>query len=187
MTESLTAKIEGWLFYTGEAVALKDMTNRFGVDMSEIKGALDELKKQLGNHGISLIVHDDTAQLVTAENLSNLIASLKEDEINTDLTRAQSEALAVIAYLAPVQKLKIDFIRGVNSRAVLRNLSMRGLVTKQQTGGVTKYSISPEALAHLGVTESEALPDYSDTREKLQQFTESDVVMSELDKAVNEE
>jgi segregation and condensation protein B len=171
--QSLTAKIESLLFYTQEAMSLKEIAKLCKSEKKAVKKALDELKVELADRGIDLVLADDAAQLVTSLQFSDFIADIKEEEINSDLTEAQSEALATVAYLAPVQKVRIDFIRGVNSQAVLRNLSARGLVNKKTQQNSTTYDLTPEALAHLGITDKEELPEYEETREKLKNFSDN--------------
>ncbi|MEX2369266.1 MAG: SMC-Scp complex subunit ScpB [Candidatus Paceibacterota bacterium] len=168
----LTAKIESLLFYTQEAMSVKEIAKLCGESAGEVETALAKLKEKLAESGLALVTTDKSAQLVTSPNFSDFISEIREEEINTDLTEAQSEALATVAYLAPVQKVRIDFIRGVNSRAVLRNLSVRGLVSRRTADGVSTYDLTPEALAHLGITEKKELPDYEETREKLEAFSE---------------
>jgi len=170
----LTAKIESLLFYSQEAMSVKEIAKLCGESAGEVKDALTELRDELSDSGLALVKTDTSAQLVTSPNLSDFIATIKEEEINTDLTEAQSEALATVAYLAPVQKVRIDFIRGVNSRAVLRNLSARGLVDRATSDGVATYDLTPEALAHLGVTEKSNLPDYEEIHKKLESFSETE-------------
>lgn len=177
----LTAKIQGLLFYTGESVSLSRIAKLCDTDKKSVEQSLDDLKNNLDGSGLDIILHEDTARLVTDASLSDFIADIREQEINSNLTNAQSEALAIIAYLSPVQKIKIDFIRGVNSRAVLRNLSARGLVTKKKQDGRVLYTLTSEALAHLGITDEKELPDYEETREKLYEFTESEDAVAEMD------
>lgn len=174
--DNLTKQIESLLFYTGEETKISRIASLCEVSKSEAQQALEDLQTELEDRGVSLITHDDTAQLVTDESFSDFITEVKEGEIDTNLTSAQSEALAVIAYLSPVKKVRIDFVRGVNSRAVLRNLSARGLIAKKKDNGVVVYKLTAEALAHLGITSQEDLPDYQETREKLQKFSESEVM-----------
>lgn len=177
----LTTKIQGLLFYTGESVSVDKIARLCDTDKKSAEEALGRLKENLKSSGLDLILHEDTARLVTDASLSDFIANIREQEVNTKLTNAQSEALAIVAYLAPVKKVKVDFIRGVNSRAVLRNLSARGLVTKKKKDGRVLYALTSEALAHLGITHEEELPDYEETRGKLYEFTETEEAASEMD------
>lgn len=175
----LTKKLEGLLFYFGEPVSVKQLASHCDVSVGEVREALGSLAEELSDRGVDLVLHDDTAQLVTDADISDLISSAAEKNINTDLTDAQSEALSVVAYLAPVEKMTIDFVRGVNSRAVLRNLSARGLVRKQTRDSTTYYKLTPDTLSHLGINAQDELPDYESTREQLKEFVESDPAADE--------
>lgn len=179
MEPTLIIKLEGLLFYFGESVTVKKLASLCGVSEDDVRTALDELQKELRDRGITLVVHDDSAQLVTDEGIQEIISKAVASDIDTDLTDAQSEALSVIAYLAPVAKHTIDFVRGVNSRAVLRNLSARGLVSKSSQDSTTYYNLSMDAMTHLGITTLEELPDYESTRERLEEFIMSDMMHNE--------
>lgn len=179
METTLTKKLEGLLFYFGEPVSIKKLTTLSGASKDEVANALAVLQNDLTDRGITLVIHDDSAQLVTDEGIQEIINEAVASDIDTDLTDAQSEALSVIAYLAPVTKPTIDFVRGVNSRAVLRNLSARGLISKQSQDSTTYYNLSMDTITHLGITELEELPDYNATRERLEEFVMSDMIYEE--------
>lgn len=179
-SSNLTAKIESVLFYKQEPVKVDELANICEVDESEdIRQAVSKLKTELEDRGMTLIQKEDAVEIVTDNEFSELIAKAKKKEVDTNLTSAQSEALALVAYLAPVSKAKIDFVRGVNSRAVLRNLSTRGLITKKGSGKTNRmYQLTSDALAHLGITNKEELPEYESTRQKLMKFVEEDEVFA---------
>lgn len=178
MTDNVTAKIESYLFYTGDAVSFSDIASACNISTSDVKQSLSALSSQLEDRGVSLILHNDTARLVTAKEYSDFISKIQESERDTDITDAQAEALSVVAYLAPVQKVTVDFIRGVNSRTVLRNLLTRGLIHNYAEDGTTFFTLTSEALGYLGITDLAELPDYKETRRSLQEFIESDTEMS---------
>jgi segregation and condensation protein B len=174
MSVSDTAKIESYLFYSGDTESYSNIAKNCDISTKFLDERLSKLQSELEGRGVSLILHDDSAKLVISKEFSEFIRDIEEKEVNSDLTDAQSEALAVVAYLSPVQKMTIDFIRGVNSRAVLRNLSVRGLVTSSTKDSVSYYTVTSDALAHLGISQTEELPDYSNTREQLREFVQSD-------------
>ena len=76
--------------------------------------------------------------------------------------RAGLETISIILYKAPVPKSEIDFIRGVNSQFILRNLLIRGLVERipSSSGRGGAYRPTLDLLRYLGVTKVEELPDY---------------------------
>ncbi len=83
------------------------------------------------------------------------------------------ETLATIAYKtegadkggAGATRGEIDWVRGVNSSAALRTLLMRGLIEgreDERDKRRIRYSITTEALAHLGLSRIEDLPRYAE-------------------------
>jgi len=169
MSNDLTAQIEALLAVVSEPIRTADIADLLDQDPERIKHATAQLKAQSEDRGLAVIETDGKLQLVTDSKFSDLIEKHRKQEVDSNLTKPQSEALAVIAYMSPATKPTIDFVRGVNSRAVLRNLSTRGLVKKQQD----TYSLTQDALAHLGITDTSELPDFADTRDKLEDFAET--------------
>jgi len=180
MSYDLTVKIESYLYYSGEPESFNDIAKICNVNKNDIVEALHDLSTQLEGRGVSLIIHSDTVQLVITKECSDFISRIRENDVDTNLTDAQAEALSVVAYLAPVPKIILDFIRGVNSRAVLRNLSRRGLVSSSNKDSIRYFTITSEVLAHLGITHLDDLPEYDETREKLQEFVNSDSAMEKF-------
>ena len=69
----------------------------------------------------------------------------------------------IIAYKGPLARIEIDYIRGVNSAFVLRNLTMRGLVERIENPKDARswlYRVSFEFLKYLGLRSIEELPHY---------------------------
>ncbi|MEX2514906.1 MAG: SMC-Scp complex subunit ScpB [Candidatus Paceibacterota bacterium] len=178
MPDKITAKIESYLFYSGDAESFSTLAKHCSISKQDVSIQLDKLSSELTDRGVSLIIHDETAKLVIAKEYSEFIEEIRHASIDSDLTDAQAEALSVVAYLAPVQKMAIDFIRGVNSRAVLRNLAARGLVRSRKENSIKCYVLTSDALAHLGISDTDQLPDYGETRNQLQEFVHSDTQMS---------
>lgn len=169
---NLSAKIEAILFYKREPQTTKELAEACDVKLSLVEEAVRELKDNLKQRGLTMIRgENNTLELAVDPEFSELISAIHKQEINSDLTRPQSEALAVIAYLAPTSKPEIDFIRGVNSRAVLRNLSIRGLIKKKGKRPI-RYNLTHDALAHLGIESPNDLPNYNETKSSLQEFLE---------------
>jgi segregation and condensation protein B len=86
-----------------------------------------------------------------------------KEELTEDLTPASSETLAIISYLGPISRAKIEYLRGVNSSLILRNLTMRGLIEKvsdDNRSSAFLYRITFDLMKHLGIEKKEDLPDY---------------------------
>jgi len=171
MSKDVSAQIEALLFYHGEPIEKSTLADMLQVRPEIIQKAVASLKADLDQRGLTLTENESTVQLRTDPDQSDLIKQFRKNKINSDLTDAQAEALAVTAYLQPAAKPRIDFIRGVNSRTVLRNLKTRGLIKKTKKDGKKCFRLTSDALAHLGITSIQELPQYETTREKLAEFT----------------
>ncbi|HRH30818.1 MAG TPA: SMC-Scp complex subunit ScpB, partial [Candidatus Paceibacterota bacterium] len=76
-------------------------------------------------------------------------------------------------YFPGVTRAQLDFIRGVNTSFILRNLEIRGLIKKAGKGRVV-YEPTVETLAHLGVSRVEELPKFEEVNNNLKNaFIES--------------
>ena len=74
--------------------------------------------------------------------------------MSSEIGKAGLETLAIVLYNGPVSRREIDYIRGVNSSFILRNLCVRGLVEREADSKdqkIFKYRSSLNLLAHLGI------------------------------------
>ena len=81
---NLEQKIEAILFFKGEPVSLKKLTNILKVSEQEIKDAIFNLKENLQNRGIVLLEKDDEITLGTAPELSEMIENLQKEELSKE-------------------------------------------------------------------------------------------------------
>ncbi|MFA6177553.1 MAG: SMC-Scp complex subunit ScpB [Candidatus Paceibacterota bacterium] len=162
---NLEQKIEAILFWKGEPMSRKKLSEILKVSGEEIQSAIINLKTSLENRGIVLIENDEEIMLGTASECSKLIEDLQKEELNKDLSKASLETLSIILYKNGVSRAEIDYIRGVNSSFTLRALSIRGLIEKTtDMKDSRKYIYKPsfELLSFMGVKSVEELPDYAE-------------------------
>lgn len=172
---TLDAKLEAILFYKGEPQKIKNLAKLLNVTEEDIKNALDILKERLV--GLELVTHEDSVTLTTAGEFGELIESLRKEELTKDLGRAGSETLSIVLYNGPVTRAEIDYIRGVNSTFILRNLLIRGLVKKVSNPKDQRsylYKPTLELLSFLGVSKIEDLPNYQTVQRELELFQQKD-------------
>ena len=115
----------------------------------------------------------DEIMLATAPEYGTLVESLIKEELSKDLGKAGMETLAIVLYLGPVSRSRIDYIRGVHSHFILRNLLVRGLVEKiphPEDKRAFLYRPTIDLLRHLGIARAEDLPDYNTVREEVENF-----------------
>jgi segregation and condensation protein B len=171
----LEHKIEAVLFYKTKPVAIAWLLKFFETDEETLGNALVALQQNLRTRGVRLIVAPNhEVQLVTAPEFAATLEGLQRDELRKDVGVAGAETLAVILYRGPVSRSEIDRIRGVNSSFILRNLLIRGLIERAgaDTDRSHRYQITPELLAHLGIEQREALPDYESIAGALDAFVQ---------------
>lgn len=177
----LPQKIESVLFFKSEGASIDELSKTVGSDKSEVENALNKLEEELSSRGIRLMRKDKKVRLVTAPEAGELIESLLKEELDRDLGKAGLETLSIVLYYGPVSRGEIDYIRGVNSSFILRNLMVRGLVervTKKSDSRIYIYKPTFELLSHLGVTKIEELPNYTEMREKIEAFKEAQEVVN---------
>lgn len=172
----LEAKIEAILFWKGEPVTLKKLAALIEADEAQVKEAIATLKEKLSGRGIVLIEKEDEVTLGTAPALSEVFEKLTKEELSKDLGKAGLETLSIVLYKGPIKRSEIDYIRGVNSNFILRNLLVRGLVEKVQAPDDQRsflYKPTMETFSFLGITKIEDLPEYQSTVAELDTFIEA--------------
>jgi len=160
-------------------MTFKRLAKMLKVKVSDIESALKEIATQmnLDERGMHLVISQDAATLATNPDLAQELSDLTKDDMQSELTRPQLEALTIIAYRAPITKAEIEHIRGVNCSIILRNLLMRGLVEEREDKVKLQpvYTLSSKMLRHLGIHGVEELPDFNELHEnaKIDQLLES--------------
>lgn len=163
---NLKSRLESLLFVNSDPLKYKTASEITGASIDRIKEAIGELSDEYREQerGLDIIKKTKEAQMVANSQNSDVIEELTDRKIKSDLTRAQLEALTIIAYRSPITKPELEEIRGVNCTRILRNLMMRGLIEEQEKEDriVSEYILSSEALQYLGINSTEELPDYEE-------------------------
>ena len=170
---SLDVKIEAVLFWKAEPVALSKLAKIFSATPEEIKASLAVLESKLAGRGVSLLHKDDEVALRTSPDASTLIKDLTKEELTRDLGKAGLETLSIVLYKGPLSRREIDYIRGVNSNFILRNLLVRGLVEKIDNPKDQRsflYRPTFDLLSYLGISRIDDMPEYSSVKKELEAF-----------------
>lgn len=181
----LDAQIEGILFYKGEPMKVWDLARLTRTTPEEVESALIVLEEKLRGRGLSLIRNNEEIMLGTAAELSSLLETIRKDEISRELSRASLETLSVILYKNGAARSDIDYIRGVNSSFILRNLMVRGLIEKTTHPTDSRkvlYIPTMETLTFMGLSKLEDLPEFVQYHDTLTQHMDSSAVSSEAEK-----
>ncbi len=113
MTE-IESKIEAVLFLSGDAITGKKLSRILDITEEEAVAAAKSLSAELLNakSGIRVMEHEGSFVLATDPNLSSISEKMVKEEAGEDITPAALETLSLIAYLGPVSKPTIEYIRG---------------------------------------------------------------------------
>ncbi len=174
--EKLSNGIEAILFWYGEPVKIKKLVQIFNKTEEEITASLKNLESNLTNRGIVLISKDDEVALGTSKEASEVIEKLTKEELMRDLGRAGLETLSIIIYQGPISRAEIDYIRGVQSNFILRNLMIRGLIEKIPNPKDQRsflYRPTFDLLNYLGVSKIEEMPEYQKAKEEIEGYKNS--------------
>ncbi|MEK7634860.1 MAG: SMC-Scp complex subunit ScpB [Patescibacteria group bacterium] len=167
---NLENKIEALLFYKNEPLEIKKISKILNISESETREALKNLAVLLENRGVCLVETKDEVSLATAPDMKDFIEQIAKDEMSREIGKAGLETLSIILYNGPVSRREIDYVRGVNSTFILRNLCIRGLVEKEtdtKDQRVLKYKGSLSLLTHLGLRKIEDLPEFQNFKEQI--------------------
>jgi len=163
--------LQAILFVYGEPMPEKKLAKILGLTeekLREVAGALAAKLKEGG--GLALISLDNSMQLATKPEYGKLIETIIKEELNEDLSPASLETLAIVLYMGPVYRVKIDYIRGVNSTFILRSLLLRGLVDREPDparANAYLYKASFNFIRHLGLQKTDDLPEFAKYKELL--------------------
>ncbi len=173
----LTQHIEAILFWRGDPMSISSLAKITGSEKDEVKQALIQVKSNLASRGIVLIEHDGEYTLGTNPESAKLIEAARTEELSKDLGKAGLETLAIVLYQGPIRRSDIDYIRGVNSNFILRNLLIRGLIERKpdpKDSRASVYLASMELLRFLGLSHVEDLKDFEAVKEAIAQFKNND-------------
>lgn len=169
----LESQIEAILFWKAEPISIKKLATLLSKTEDEIKAALIFLRGALSERGITLIQLENEITLGTSKEASELIESLTKEELTKDLGKAGLETLSIILYQGPISRAEIDYIRGVNSQFILRNLLIRGLIERVDNPKDQRsflYKPTLQLISFIGVSKIEDIPEFENVRRDIANY-----------------
>jgi segregation and condensation protein B len=173
---NLENQIEAILMFKNEPVSFVSLSKMLSFPESEIRIAVENLQNFYKSRGIVVVSDGDVVSLGTSPKASVLVETLQKDEFSNELGRAGLETLSIILYKGPISRREIDYIRGVNSGFILRNLLIRGLIERVESGAGERsftYKSTLELLRYLGITKKEDLPEFDTAFKKIEEFSKA--------------
>lgn len=175
--------IEALLYMSGEGLSQSKLQILTGMSEQELAQSLNALKQRYEEDasGLMLIEHAEVVEIATKPQFAQLVERFTKSFVQETLSKAALEVLAIIAYRGPITRASLESIRGVNCSFTLRNLLIRGLITRSENPHDTReyvYTASLALFEKLGLSTQEGLPDF----QKLSQ----DIRLQEAEKVTPE-
>lgn len=167
----LERKIETLLFYKNEPLSMSWLSKKLSVSEKDILETIEHMSSFYEGRGIQLITTADSVALVTHRDFTSLIQDIKKNKDEKELSKQALETLSIIAYKDGVTKSEIDYIRGVNSVFILRNLLIRGLIEKKVNPEDKRsplYIPTHNFFSFLGIERYSDLPGYNEAKKNLE-------------------
>ena len=159
-----TGVLEGLLFLVGEdGLDVKQVEEILNCSYEEVKEMIKELCNIYNDEkrGLRLVVYGNRLKLTTKSEHKEYYEKLVSND-DSVLTQAALETLAIVAYNEPSTCIKIDEIRGVSSRHMVRKLISKNLVKEigksDLPGHPLLYGVTDEFLDHFGLSSVSELP-----------------------------
>ena len=167
--------LEGLLFVVGdEGLTITQVEDILEINEEEAKELVLELKRsyESDKHGIQLGFLGDRFKLTTKKEHKEYYKKLVDNAETNTLSNQALETLVVVAYNEPVTVYKIEEIRGVGSRDMVRKLLAKGLLKEvgKSEGAfrATTYATTRDFLDYFGLSSKEELPKFEINKEELE-------------------
>lgn len=163
--EEIKRCMEAVLFAAGEPVGKERLALAIGVSQGDIEAAAKTLMDELSfqRRGVRVIALEDSYQMVSAQDMSDVITRALETRKPPKLTASALETLTVIAYYQPCTKAFVEQIRGVDSSYTVSALLNKHLIEEQGRlsvpGRPILYGTTPDFLRTFGLSSLEDLPE----------------------------
>ena len=174
----LARTLEALLFLSPEPAPLGALAEAANVAQEDVAAALEELGAEYapGERGLVLRELAGGWTLATAPEQEEAARRLLARPRTPPLTPAQSETLAIVAYLQPVSRPEITRIRGVAAEATVANLLERGLIAEagrdDGPGGAIRYCVTQLFERVFGIASLAELPRLDDLGGDVEQIRE---------------
>jgi len=162
--QEIESVLESLLFAAGDRVSLDKLSDILEIDKKTIKLILQNMMDRFRNTNRGVIIReiDNGYQLCTNPENYEYVKKLFEPRQKQGLSQAAYEVLAIIAYLGPVTRAKIEQIRGVNSDSAIARLLERNLIKESgrldAPGKPVLYDTTEEFLRCFGYKAKSELP-----------------------------
>lgn len=174
--ETLASIIESILFVSGDAVAVKDISEKLCLTDKEVLSIAEKLQKEKYNadSGIHLLIFNKKLQFGTNKNNAESVATVLNPIKERELSRSMLEVAAIIAYKQPVTRMDLEEIRNCSCEYALQNLLKLGVVEvvgrKDSIGHPALFGTTDNFLKRFQISSLDELPDYDGLIDKIKKL-----------------
>lgn len=156
------AILEALLFASAVPVRTAELQEACGWPAAMLHHDLERLAQELAGRGLELQKVAGAWLLVTAAETGPWVERFLKVQSRKQLSRAQLETLAVVAYRQPVTRAEVDAYRGVRSDRTLHQLEDLRLVREvgraELPGRPIQYGTTSDFLRYFSLDRLEDLP-----------------------------
>ncbi|MFC1768007.1 SMC-Scp complex subunit ScpB [Candidatus Margulisiibacteriota bacterium] len=160
----LKSILESLLFVTKKPITVDEIRKVLRLNKDMIERSLHELIAEYSGKGVVIAKIAGGFQMVTDQENVKFVNKLLQSPIETTLSHAALETLAIVAYKQPLTRIDVENIRGVASDGVLQTLLEKKLVVEIGRGsGVGRprlYGTTVQFLRHFGLKELADMPPF---------------------------
>lgn len=143
--------VESLLFSSGKRLTVEELSKITKHETSEIKQALENLKKELEEkHGSLELVEEGGGYKLTVK--SKYVPVVKKVLTAPEIPKSILETLAVAAYKAPVLQSEVIKIRTNKAYDHLSQLEKLGYITREKKGRTKRIKLSPKFFDYFDLT-----------------------------------
>ena len=157
--------VEAILFASDAPLAPGDIARADeALDEDRVEAALVVLRAEYDRSGRAFELREvaDGFQLMTRPEFAPYLERFDTVPRTSRLSGPALEALAIVAYRQPINRIEVEYIRGVNSTGVVRTLLERGLIEAvgrgEGVGRPVMYGTTGRFMEHFGFASLDDLP-----------------------------
>lgn len=157
----LKTVVESLVFVAEKPISAHDIARVARADLREVRRLLQELRDEYQGRGVQLDEVAGAWQFRSSVANAPFVRELLQAK-PVRLSRAQVEALSIIAYRQPITRPEVDEVRGVDSGSAMKILLERGLVRhigrREEPGRPLLYGTTSQFLEFFGLRNLRDLP-----------------------------
>lgn len=164
--------IEGILFISENPVNINKISESLGIAVKKTEEIIKDLEAEYLSRDGGFIIRKTGGgyRFYSNPGLKEVLQEFVKSNINTYISQAALETLAIACYNQPVTRSQVAEIRGVRTDSVFMTLVDKGLLREagrlKEPGNPKLYKVTEKLMEILGINSLEDLPPLKDFEEE---------------------